>query len=166
MNLYSSIGLVILVGIATKNGILIVEFANQLRDEGKGWQHAVVEAASLRLRPILMTGLSTAIGALPLLLASGAGAEGRVAIGLVVLFGVLLSTALTLVVVPGTYGLVSRFAASPLHRTRVLQQQLAATGEAAALEVEGTAAVVAGKEPGALHREATRPHGPPPPQPA
>ncbi|MCB9877776.1 MAG: efflux RND transporter permease subunit [Planctomycetes bacterium] len=126
LNIYSQVGMVILIGLATKNGILIVEFANQLRDEGRGWRDAVIEASVLRLRPILMTGLSTSLGALPLVIASGAGAEGRIAIGLVVLYGVTIATLTTLLVVPGTYGLVARFTGSPQQRDRELQQQLGA----------------------------------------
>src|SRR5690606_39144958 len=80
LNVYSQIALLILIGIATKNGILVVEFANQLRDEGLAWREAVIDAAVLRLRPILMTGLSTSLGAIPLVLATGAGAEGRIQI--------------------------------------------------------------------------------------
>ncbi|MCR9248266.1 MAG: efflux RND transporter permease subunit [bacterium] len=126
INIYSKVGMVILIGLATKNGILIVEFANQLRDEGRDWRTAILDASVLRLRPILMTGLSTSLGALPLVLASGAGAEGRAAIGLVVLFGVTIATLTTLLVVPGTYGLVARFTGSPLQRTRQLDRELAA----------------------------------------
>ena len=126
VNIYSQIGMVILIGLAAKNGILIVEFANQLRDEGRPWRDAVIDASVLRLRPILMTGLSTSLGALPLVLASGAGAEGRAAIGLVVLFGVTIATLTTLLVVPGTYGLVARFSGSPGARKRALESQLAA----------------------------------------
>ncbi|MFN3243558.1 MAG: efflux RND transporter permease subunit [Planctomycetota bacterium] len=125
INIYSQIGMVILIGLAAKNGILIVEFANQLRDEGKHWRDAVIDASVLRLRPILMTGLSTSLGALPLVLASGAGAEGRAAIGLVVLFGVTIATLTTLLVVPGTYGLIARFSGSPQARARELESQLA-----------------------------------------
>src|SRR5690606_29642630 len=126
LNVYSQIALLILIGIATKNGILVVEFANQLRDEGLAWREAVIDAAVLRLRPILMTGLSTSLGAIPLVLATGAGAEGRIQIGLVVLFGVTIATLTTLLVVPGCYGLIARFTGSPLRRARLLEQQLAA----------------------------------------
>jgi len=125
LNIYSQVGMVILIGLATKNGILIVEFANQLRDEGESWRDAVIDASVMRLRPILMTGLSTSLGALPLVLADGAGAEGRAAIGLVVLFGVTIATLTTLVVVPGTYGLIARFTGSPQSRTQRLEKQLA-----------------------------------------
>ncbi|MBK8974678.1 MAG: efflux RND transporter permease subunit [Planctomycetes bacterium] len=126
LNVYSQIAMVILIGLATKNGILIVEFANQLRDEGLGHLEAVVEASALRLRPILMTGLSTAFGAFPLVIATGAGAEGRQAIGVVVLAGVTIATLTTLLVVPGVYGFVARFTGSPARRTRQLHAELAA----------------------------------------
>ena len=132
INIYSQIGMVILIGLAAKNGILIVEFANQLRDEGRHWRAAVIDASVLRLRPILMTGLSTSLGALPLVLASGAGAEGRAAIGLVVLFGVTIATLTTLLVVPGTFGLVARYSGSPRARAQSLDAQLATADEAAA----------------------------------
>ncbi|MCA8949521.1 MAG: efflux RND transporter permease subunit, partial [Planctomycetes bacterium] len=126
INIYSQVGMVILIGLAAKNGILIVEFANQLRDEGATWRDAILDASVVRLRPILMTGLSTSLGALPLVLASGAGAEGRVAIGLVVLFGVTIATFTTLLVVPGTYGLVARFTGSPKQREQRLESELEA----------------------------------------
>lgn len=135
INIYSQIGMVILIGLAAKNGILIVEFANQLRDEGRHWRDAVIDASVLRLRPILMTGLSTSLGAVPLVVASGAGAEGRAAIGLVVLSGVTIATLTTLLVVPGTYGFIARFTGSPGARTRELDRQL------------GTAATVGEGEP-------------------
>jgi multidrug efflux pump len=108
LNIYSQIGITILIGLAAKNGILIVEFANQLRDAGLGFREAVVEAAQTRLRPILMTAISTAFGALPLMLASGAGAGGRRAIGVVVFSGVLFATGFTLFVVPVAYSVLAR----------------------------------------------------------
>ena len=135
INIYSQIGMVILIGLAAKNGILIVEFANQLRDEGRAWRDAVIDASVLRLRPILMTGLSTSLGAIPLVMASGAGAEGRVAIGLVVLSGVTIATLTTLLVVPGTYGLIARFTGSPGARMRELEVQLGADVTGPAREV-------------------------------
>ncbi len=125
INIYSQIGMVILIGLAAKNGILIVEFANQLRDQGRHWRDAIVDASVIRLRPILMTSLSTSLGAIPLVMASGAGAEGRVAIGLIVLFGVTIATLTTLLVVPGAYGFIARFTGSPGARTRELDRQLA-----------------------------------------
>jgi multidrug efflux pump len=124
INIYSQVAMVILIGLAAKNGILIVEFANQLRDEGLRMRDAVIEASVLRLRPILMTGLSTSLGALPLVMASGAGAEGRAAIGVVVLSGVTIATLTTLLVVPATYGMLARFSGSPEARGRRLVEQL------------------------------------------
>jgi multidrug efflux pump len=108
LNVYSQIGLVMLVGLITKNGILIVEFANQLRSTGLGRRAAVLEAATLRLRPILMTTLATILGAIPLALAVGAGAESRQQIGWVIVGGLLLGTLLTLSVVPVAYTLLAR----------------------------------------------------------
>jgi len=108
LNVYSQIGLVMLVGLITKNGILIVEFANQLRESGLERGAAVVEAATLRLRPILMTTLATILGAIPLALAVGAGAESRQQIGWVIVGGLLLGTLLTLSVVPVAYTLLAR----------------------------------------------------------
>ncbi len=113
LNLYSQIGLIILVGIAAKNGILIVEFANQLRDEGRGIREAVIEAASLRLRPIVMTSMTTAIGALPLIFSHGAGSEARVAIGVTIFSGVVFATILTLFAIPALYSVMARFTRSP-----------------------------------------------------
>jgi len=124
LNVYSQIALVILIGLATKNGILLVEFANQLRDEGYSVREAIVEAAVLRLRPILMTGLSTSLGAIPLVVGTGAGAEARAAIGVVVLVGVTFATLTTLLVVPACYGIVARFTGSPGQRNRTLERQL------------------------------------------
>ncbi|MCO5099644.1 MAG: efflux RND transporter permease subunit [Burkholderiaceae bacterium] len=108
MNVYSQIGLITLVGLITKHGILIVEFANQMRDRGVALLPATVEAARLRLRPILMTTGAMVLGAVPLALASGAGAESRMQIGLVVVGGMAFGTLLTLFVLPTVYTLVSR----------------------------------------------------------
>jgi multidrug efflux pump len=113
INTYSEIGLIILIGIAAKNGILIVEFANQLRDEGKSVSDAIKEAASLRLRPIIMTSIAAACGSLPLVFASGAGAGSRQTIGVVVAFGAVFATTLTLFALPVLYNLVARFTRSP-----------------------------------------------------
>jgi len=107
LNVFSQIGIVMLVGIVAKNGILIVEFANQLREEGRNVRDAVLEASALRLRPILMTSIATVAGALPLILSGGAGSENRTAIGVVVVGGTLFGTFLTLFVVPSFYALVS-----------------------------------------------------------
>jgi len=108
INVFSQIAAIMLVGLAAKNGILIVEFANQLRNRGVDYREAVIEAAAIRLRPVLMTSFCTAFGALPLMIATGAGAESRQAIGVVVFYGVLISVFLTLGVVPAVYTLVAR----------------------------------------------------------
>ena len=111
LNIYSQIGLVTLVGLITKHGILIVDFANRLQEEGKSRAEAVVEAATLRLRPILMTTSAMVLGAVPLALAHGAGAESREQIGWVIVGGMTVGTLLTLFVVPAVYGLFGRKAA-------------------------------------------------------
>jgi Cation/multidrug efflux pump len=107
LNIYSQIGLITLVGLITKHGILIVEFANQLRDRGRDLRSAVLEACELRLRPILMTTGAMVLGAVPLALATGAGSESRAVIGWVIVGGLLLGTALTLFVVPAAYTLLA-----------------------------------------------------------
>jgi multidrug efflux pump len=107
LNVYSQIGLVMLIGLITKNGILIVEFANQLRDKGREKVEALVEACVLRLRPILMTTAATILGALPLAIATGAGAESRSAIGWVVVGGMTIGTLFTLFVVPVAYTFIA-----------------------------------------------------------
>ncbi|MGX0876820.1 multidrug efflux pump [Roseovarius sp. MBR-154] len=109
LNVYSQIGIILLIGLISKNGILIVEFANQLRDEGRDVRDAVIEASVLRLRPIMMTAISTVLGALPLVLASGAGAESRIAVGTVIIAGLSLATLLMLFVTPILYDLLARF---------------------------------------------------------
>jgi multidrug efflux pump len=121
INTYSQIGLVILIGIAAKNGILIVEFANQMRDQGRAIREAVIEASALRLRPIIMTSISAAFGALPLILWQGAGAESRKTIGVVIFFGAITSTMLTLFIVPVFYNLLARFTRSPDHAARQIE---------------------------------------------
>jgi multidrug efflux pump len=109
LNVYSQVGILVLIGLAAKNGILIVEFANQLRNQGKPVADAILESARTRLRPVLMTSVSTAVGAVPLVLASGAGAESRFTIGVVIISGVVLSTVLTLFLVPLAYSVLARF---------------------------------------------------------
>ncbi|KRG40184.1 multidrug transporter AcrB [Stenotrophomonas panacihumi] len=121
LNLFSQIGIVMLVGLAAKNGILIVEFANQLRDEGRSVHEAIVESASVRLRPILMTSIATVVGAIPLVLAGGPGSASRATIGVVVIFGVSLSTLLSLYVVPAFYSLIAPFTRSPEALARELE---------------------------------------------
>jgi multidrug efflux pump len=108
LNVYSQIGLVTLVGLITKHGILIVEFANQLQEQGRSKMDAVVEAAVLRLRPILMTTGAMVLGSIPLALATGAGAESRQQIGWVIVGGLLLGTFFTLFIVPTAYTLLAR----------------------------------------------------------
>jgi hydrophobe/amphiphile efflux-1 (HAE1) family protein len=120
INVFSQIGAILLIGLAAKNGVLIVEFANQLRDRGMEFHEALVEASAIRLRPILMTSASTTFGAVPLLLATGAGAESRAPIGIVVVFGVTISAVLTLIAVPAFYAVIARHTKSPQHVTRLI----------------------------------------------
>lgn len=124
INIYSQIGIIMLVGLAAKNGILIVEFANQLRDSGLSVRDAAQQAAERRLRPILMTSIATIAGAIPLMVAHGAGAGARIAIGTVVVWGVLLSTLLTLYLIPAIYNKLARFTTSPEAVARQLKEQL------------------------------------------
>jgi multidrug efflux pump len=126
LNIYSQIGLIMLVGLAAKNGILIVEFANQLRDEGREFADALIEATRVRFRPIVMTGITTAAGSLPLLLSSGAGSETRVVIGTVILYGVIAATLFTLFIVPVAYDLLARRTGSPRLVERRLAKELGA----------------------------------------
>jgi multidrug efflux pump len=121
MNTYSQIGLIILVGIAAKNGILIVEFANQLRDDGLSIREAVIESASLRLRPIIMTSISAAAGSIPLIVWGGAGGESRKTIGVTIFYGAIFATMVTLFVVPVFYNLLARFTKSPLATARRIE---------------------------------------------
>jgi multidrug efflux pump len=122
INIYSQIGAIMLIGLAAKNGILIVEFANQLRDQGVAFSEAIIESARTRLRPVLMTSMCTAFGAVPLLLATGAGALSRQSIGAVVFFGVSCSVLLTLVVVPTVYSMVAKNTHSPEYVARILDK--------------------------------------------
>ncbi|AGH50598.1 MULTISPECIES: efflux RND transporter permease subunit [Sphingomonadales] len=124
LNLYSQVGIVMLVGLAAKNGILIVEFANQLRDEGVAFLDAIRQAAVRRLRPILMTSIATVAGAVPLMLAGGAGAAARRSIGVVVVWGVSIATIITLFMIPVLYVLMARRTGSPLAVTRKLEAAL------------------------------------------
>jgi multidrug efflux pump len=122
LNIYSQIGLIILIGVAAKNGILIVEFANQLRDQGRSIQEAIIESSTLRLRPIIMTSIATAFGALPLVLWQGAGAGSRQTIGVVIFSGAMFATLLTLFVVPVIYGALARFTRSPEYTARKIDE--------------------------------------------
>jgi multidrug efflux pump len=132
LNLYSQIGIVMLVGLAAKNGILIVEFANQLRDEGLEILESIQQAAARRLRPILMTSIATVFGAIPLAIASGAGGAARASIGVVIVFGVTLATLITLVLIPLIYARLAKYTGSPEAVSRRLQQELAEQEKGAA----------------------------------
>ena len=126
LNLYSQIGLVLLVGIMAKNGILVVEFANQLREEGRSVREAAEEAAIIRLRPVMMTMIATVVGGVPLILSSGAGAEAREALGIVIVGGLGLATVSTLYLTPVAYLLLGRFSAPNAERTARLEKDLRA----------------------------------------
>ena len=108
LNVYSQIALIILIGLSAKNGILIVEFANQLRKEGKKFEEAIIEAATIRLRPILMTSLSTIFGVLPLIIGTGPGAASRLTVGITIFGGMLFSTFFTLYVIPTIYSIIGK----------------------------------------------------------
>lgn len=123
LNIYSQIGLLTLIGLAAKNGILIVEFANQMRDEGASFNRAIMKSAQLRLRPIMMTSLTAAAGAVPLMLTSGAGAETREIIGVVIFGGVLSAMVFTVFVVPVAYSLLCRRTGSPHDTARRLERE-------------------------------------------
>ncbi|HEY9703454.1 MAG TPA: efflux RND transporter permease subunit, partial [Allocoleopsis sp.] len=120
LNIFSQIGIIMLIGLVTKNGILIVEFANQLREKGMAKTEAVIEAATMRLRPILMTSLATMLGALPIALALGAGSKSRVSMGIVIIGGLLFSLTLTLYVIPAMYSYLSR-----QHKVRSEEEMMA-----------------------------------------
>lgn len=127
INIYSQIGLVMLIGIAAKNGVLIVEFINQLRDEGRAFDDAVLEASVLRLRPVVMTTVSTVMGSIPLIMASGASSVSRSLLGVVIFSGVSMATLLTLFVVPAFYTMLGRRTQS----TGAVAKQLAQLEESA-----------------------------------
>ncbi len=131
LNAYSQIGLVLLVGVMAKNGILVVEFANQLRDRGMSVREAVEEAATIRLRPVMMTMICTVLGGVPLILASGAGAEARIALGWVIVGGLGLATLSTLFLTPVAYLLLGRFITPKAEEDARLEREL---DEAASIE--------------------------------
>ena len=130
LNIYSQVGLVMLVGLAAKNGILIVEFANQLRDAGSEFHEALVEASVTRLRPVLMTAATTMAGAIPLIISSGAGAETRLVLGTVIFGGVASATLFTLFVVPVAYDMLARRTGSPGAVARRLRAEMEETPNA------------------------------------
>ncbi|MEM0514104.1 efflux RND transporter permease subunit [Pseudoalteromonas sp. YIC-827] len=124
LNIYSQIGIVMLIGLSAKNGILIVEFANQLRDKGMEFSAALLQASKQRLRPIIMTSLTTVMSSVPLVLASGPGAESRMVIGVVIFTGVTVATLLTLFVVPSAYYALARKTQSPEFLQNRLNKQV------------------------------------------
>ena len=129
INIYSQIGMVMLIGLAAKNGILIVEFINQLRDRGREFREAIIEAASMRLRPVLMTALTTVAGSIPLIMATGPGAETRFVIGVAVFSGVLFATLFTLFIIPAAYAVLARGTDSPLATTRAIESLAQRVGD-------------------------------------
>ncbi|WP_269932328.1 efflux RND transporter permease subunit [Aminobacter sp. HY435] len=124
LNAYSQIGLVLLVGVMAKNGILVVEFANQLRDRGLGVRQAIEDAATIRLRPVMMTMICTVLGGVPLVLAQGAGAEARIALGWVIVGGLGLATVSTLFLTPVAYLLLGRFITPKIAEESRLKREL------------------------------------------
>lgn len=125
LNVYSQIGLVMLIGIMAKNGILIVEFANQLRDQGQDVHRAIMDASTIRLRPVMMTMTSTVLGGVPLILSAGAGAEAREALGWVIVGGLGLATISTLYLTPVAYLLLARFSTTKAEEEARLMRELA-----------------------------------------
>lgn len=138
MNIYSQIGMIMLIGMVTKNGILIVEFANQLRDRGLSLDNAIIDAATRRLRPILMTAFTTLVGAVPLIFSSGAGSESRIAVGTVVFFGMAFATFVTLLVIPAMYRLISAATHSPGYVEAQLDAAIEAQRQALAAKTAQT----------------------------
>ena len=126
LNVYSQIGLILVVGIMAKNGILIVEFANQLRDRGRSVRQAIEEAANIRLRPVIMTMFATVLGGMPLVLAEGAGAESRRALGLVMVGGLTMAAVATLFLTPVAYLLLARFSKPRAAEAQRLARELEA----------------------------------------
>lgn len=125
LNIYSQVGMIMLVGLATKNGILLVEFINQLRDLGIEFEQSVLDGAARRLRPIIMTALTTVIGAIPLIVSMGPGHESRTVIGVVIMCGVSVATFITLYVIPMVYAKVCQNTGSPNAVARQLENELA-----------------------------------------
>ncbi|MGO7593210.1 efflux RND transporter permease subunit [Rhizobium leguminosarum] len=132
LNIYSQIGLVLLVGVMAKNGILIVEFANQLRDRGEDVRSSIEKACALRLRPVMMTMIATILGGVPLVFAHGAGAEARVALGWVIVGGLGFATLVTLFITPVAYLLLARFAKPHAHEEARLHEEMSVATRARA----------------------------------
>jgi multidrug efflux pump len=131
LNIYSQVGLITLVGLVAKNGILIVEFANHLQETGVEKVQAVIEASATRLRPILMTTAATVVGHAPLIFASGPGAGARNSIGIVLVSGMIVGSVFTLFVVPSIYVLVARTRAAAHLEARVRERRLVGSQEVA-----------------------------------
>jgi multidrug efflux pump subunit AcrB len=108
LNIFSQIGIIILMGIAAKNGILIVEFARQLKNQGENSSRSIIESCKKRFRPVVMTGISTIVGVIPLVIGSGAGYESRLTIGIVLISGIFFSIFLTLFITPFFYSLIDK----------------------------------------------------------
>jgi HAE1 family hydrophobic/amphiphilic exporter-1 len=136
INIYSQIGLVMLVGIMAKNGILIVEFANQLRDQGQSVRDAIKNACRIRLRPVMMTMIATVLGGVPLILAEGAGAEARIALGWVIVGGLGLATLVTLYITPVAYLLIAGLTKPQAHEEERLAREMQ---DAEGLDIEKAA---------------------------
>jgi HAE1 family hydrophobic/amphiphilic exporter-1 len=124
LNVYSQIGLIMVVGIMAKNGILIVEFANQLRDRGRSVREAIEESANIRLRPVLMTMIATVLGGVPLVISTGAGAEARQALGWIIVGGLGFAAVSTLFLTPVAYLLLARFSKPKAHEAERLESEL------------------------------------------
>jgi HAE1 family hydrophobic/amphiphilic exporter-1 len=136
INIYSEIGLVMLVGLMSKNGILIVEFANQLRDQGQSVQEAIRNACMIRLRPVVMTMVATVLGGLPLVLRSGAGAEARHALGWIIVGGLGFATIFTLFLTPVVFSLLARLSKPRAAEEQRLKEELGAGAQLPAVIVE------------------------------
>ena len=126
LNVYSQIGLILVVGIMAKNGILIVEFANQLRDRGLSVREAIETSSNIRVRPVVMTMISTVLGGVPLILAGGAGAEARAALGWIMVGGLSFAAVSTLFLTPVAYLFLARFSKPNAEEVRRLQRELEA----------------------------------------
>jgi len=136
LNVYSQIGLVLLVGIMAKNGILIVEFADQLREQGASVRQAIERASILRLRPVMMTMIATVLGGVPLVLAQGAGAEARGVLGWIIVGGLGLATFATLYITPVAYLLLAGLSRSRAHEQDLLAAEMRAAAKSRAMAAE------------------------------
>ena len=167
LNIYTQIALILLVGLVAKNAILLVEFANQLRSGGAEPREAALDAAGLRLRPILMTSVATIIGAVPLMLESGAGAEARFTIGLVTLGGLTVGTLLTLFLVPTAYIMLGKYTSAPDALVKEVARQAEENPDDESIGEEGGGKKDGGEKAGPAKPDAPRPRaGGPEPQPA